>query len=342
MGSFSQTRSPILALPPQLPHHPSFNMECNRPMFSSPFNNPFASSPTTRALPTHTPTGYTPSSRAGRKRSRDEAAENLEDDYFPSLPVPTVPAPAENEDEWVYGEGMTLIKPNAKYIMPAESQSGTWIEDKTEPQQAPTPAQSPERPALRPHKSQRLHLAPTSDILEEISLSSGSLMTPLSSTSGNGPASGSGPKEPTVDDFTRHLGIGWSLISADQDIQAAARGWTKYIENHFPVSNAKIRLQSRGLASYLVEANEGYFLFGEDLKQGRLVSQSIERVLKNLQTNPPVFDGETTMDASATPKLDHGLSGTTIMQQESGSWNHTPSPMPEQAVQNMEVEMDMS
>ncbi|KAL3428218.1 hypothetical protein PVAG01_01727 [Phlyctema vagabunda] len=349
MGSFSQTRSPVLALPPQLAPQSSFNMEPNPSLFSSPFGaNSLNPSPPSSSWSMQNSTSHAPSSAAGRKRSRDEAAENLVDDeYFPNLKAAPLPPPIENEEEWEYGEGMTLIKPNANYVMSAENQSGTWVEEKVEPQQSPTPAQSPQRPTIRPHKSQRLNLT-ASDVVDDLNLSSNRLVAPLSSTTANGLNSNGGPSEPTVDDFTRHLGIGWSSISADSDIQAAARGWTKFIENHFPVTDVKIRLQSRGLASYLVEASEGYFLFGEDLKQGRLVSRDLSKTWENLRANPPIFDGDAILEAGESPKAINGggmesftMTTTNALQQAAGNWNHEPKPQALQS-QSFEVEMDMS
>jgi len=200
---------------------------------------------------------------------------------------------------------MTLIKPNRNgYIIEASSQTGTWAEEKAEEERAKAAAiaslasASSERPILRAAKSQRLDLSSTPSITEEV-LNNGALVSPGSPERTNGRA------EPTVDDFTRHLGIGWSSINAaDSDIQAAARGWTKFIENHFPITDAKIRLESRGLASYLVEANEGYFLFGEDLRQGRLVSMSLEKTWVNLRGAVPIFDGDLVMEACETPKVE--------------------------------------
>jgi hypothetical protein len=274
-------------------------MESIRPSFTSPFTNGIHQSPVNSSWSNLTPTQATSSSAAGRKRSRDEAASNLEDDYFPVQPPAVQPEP-DNEEEWEYGEGMTLIRKGG-YIIEASSQTGTWAEEKAEQEKAKAAAiqslsnSSPERPVLRAAKSQRLNLSATPAIIEEVS-HNGTLVSP-----------GSPERhiEPTVDDFTRHLGIGWSLINqADTDIQAAARGWAKFIENHFPVTDAKIRLQSKGLASYLVEANEGYFLFGEDLKQGRLVSTSLERTWVNLQGAVPTFESDLVMDAGQAPKVD--------------------------------------
>lgn len=280
-----------------------------------------------------TPTSA-PQSAAGRKRSRDEAA--LEDDeYFSQEPVE--PVVVENEGEWEYGPGMTIIKPNKGYILSADSQTGTWLEEKEaeEKAQAALRAVSPERPILRSAKSQRIDLGSTPSMIEETSVVNGVLSTPL--TTGN-----TGPIQPSIDEYTRHLGIGWSKISADEDIQAAVRGWTKYIENHYPVNNAIIRLQSRGLASYLVETQEGYFLFGDDLKQGRLVSTSLQKTFENLRGPVPIFEGDMVIEASETPKASSPIidamtnNGPVEAMMTDGN---LMTALPNDAV---EVEMDMS
>ena len=320
--SFSS--SPVLVLPPA---EATFNMDSNRPSFTTPFNGntsfPSASS-------NLTPTTSAPPSAAGRKRSRDEAAPNLEEDYF-AVQAPIAEQEAENEEEWEYGEGMTLIKPNAGYTMEAASQTGTWAEEKAEAEKAQAVSSSVvDRPILRAAKSQRLDLTATPTIAEEVS-SNGAMTAPSPERSSY--------VEPTVDEFTRHLGIGWSSISPDPDIQAAARGWTKFIENHFPITDVRIRLQSRGLASYLVQSNEGFFLFAEDLKHGQLVSTSLERTWQNLSSPVPVFDGDKVMQAIETiapvaevQMTDGGLSTNGMVQPTNGT-------LPTSAA---EVEMDMS
>ncbi|TAQ86222.1 hypothetical protein B7494_g5438 [Chlorociboria aeruginascens] len=300
MRSFDQSFSPVLGLQPQHTPQPFLNMATSQPRVTSPFVNRAHNS--SLLAFNATPSTSAPSSAAGRKRSRDDAADTLGDDEcFPPHDPPT----PDNEDEWEYGEGMTLIKPNSSgYIIHAGSQTGTWAEEKADEQAKP---RSPERPVLRSHKSQRLNLTATPAIAEELSLSNGTLVTPQSIVS----VGATGPTEPTVDDFTRHLGIGWSSISSDEHIQAAARGWTKFIENHFPVTDVKIRLESRGLSSYLVEATEGYFLFGEDLKKGRLISTCLDRVWENLRGPVPVFDSEGIIEAGETPKSNGMMEGMT-------------------------------
>ncbi|CZT02364.1 hypothetical protein WAI453_002002 [Rhynchosporium graminicola] len=267
----------------------SRSMDFTRPVFTTPFSggiNPAKSSWTT-------PNSFTPRSAAGRKRSRDEAAPNLEEEYFNVAPTPALPEPV-NEEDWEYGEGMVLIKKGTGYVTDSTSQTGTWHEEKALREQGEQTKQADavmtDRPVLRAHKSQRLNLSATPSIPEE-----------LFQAQDASPVSRGSPErhiEPTVDKFTLHLGIGWSsLAAAGPDVEAAARGWAKFIENQFPVTNAKIQLQSKGLASYLVEASEGYFLFGEDLKQGRLVSTELGKTFANLKGPVPVFDGDVIMEA---------------------------------------------
>lgn len=224
----------------------------------------------------------TPGSKRKRSRDNDEGKEDSEDDYFPRLVAPSV----EN-DEWEYGEGMTLRRKGAppQHIIEAGSQSGTWAEEQLAKSRFPSPPPTIERPIVRSHKSARKGLSTDSAGIEYASNSSPTRQSPITS------------QGPTVDNFTLHLGIGWSKISDDVDMQAAARGWAKYIENHFPVTSPTIVLKSRALESYLVEAKEGWFLFGEELKQGRFVAPTFEQACVHLKTSPPTFEGTEILDA---------------------------------------------
>ncbi|KFY86124.1 hypothetical protein V500_07861 [Pseudogymnoascus sp. VKM F-4518 (FW-2643)] len=225
--------------------------------------------------------------RAGRKRSRDEAGINLEDnDLFRQA----VSASLELGQNAGYGEGTTLFGPNGS-LVDSGSEKRSCPDDAGAYSLPVAPPLTAPMPILRSHKSQRLDMSNTSSKTEE-----GNGYTPSSSPTRQSPKRG-----PTVDDYTVHLGIGWSRISNDVDMQAAARGWAKYIENHFHISNPKILLQSNGLASYLVEAKEGWFLFGEDLAQGRLVATTLDRTFENLRTSPPVFDGGEVLVPVAEP-----------------------------------------
>lgn len=293
--------SPVMGIQPQAAHQSHFG-RLPFPHQSQSFGYPSSCSsrPALRSNATF----------AGRKRSRDEAAVNLDE------PEKVVPPPKveESEDEWEYGPGMILIKKKTGYVVDAASQSGTWVEEKAAQEHSrkleeATVAQeklSQERPSLRSNKSQRLTLADNSlPVAAELPKSSDGRDT-----------SPEAPSQPVVDEFTVHLGIGWAQLSADEHIQAAARGWQKYIENHFPITNAKIRLQSRGLSAYLVEASEGFYLFADNLREGRLVSRNAYCALQNLKTSPPVFDGES-MTAAESPRvqpLDRLASTTSTIQ----------------------------
>lgn len=221
---------------------------------------------------------------AGKKRSRDEASSNLEPD------VSAIPH-EEPETEWVYGPGMTLIKSTKAYVSDAGSQSGTWLEEKKSAEAA---TRRELKDLHRNHKQQRR------DRPSSISSSAPSPTPSLNVKTKSSPSEA--VQAPVVDNFTLHLGISWRRISGDADIQAAARGWARFIENHFPITNARIVLESKGLQSYLVESSSGFFLFAENLRQGQLVSQTVEGTLRNLQCSPPKFDGAETLSAAESPK----------------------------------------
>lgn len=264
--------SPVLTMSPQPAHQSlgmaSFGHHHHTPPRFAPIPSQFAAYQPVR------------SAGSGKKRSREEASDNLEPDVK-SLPV------EEPEEEWVYGPGMTLIKPSSRYVTDAGTQSGTWVEEKKAAEDA---AVKEARSLIRNPKLQRVSRAqPAGPTASAKSPSKTDLKTPSN-------------EGPTIDNFTLHLGIGWRRISDDEHIQAAARGWARFIENHFPVSNARILLESNGLQSYLVEANEGFFLFAENLRQGQLVSQTAEGALQNLQCSPPRFDGMETLSAAESPR----------------------------------------
>lgn len=110
--------------------------------------------------------------------------------------------------------------------------------------------------------------------------------------------------DPVIDQFTHLLGVGWALIGDDVGVQAAARGWARYIENHYPVSMVRLVLKSKGLDAYLAETQNGYFLFSDDLSEGQLVGSSWEICLTNLQHTPVTFEGVQTLKAIRTPSAE--------------------------------------
>ena len=200
--------------------------------------------------------------------------------------------PAPIPEEPIYGEDMTLLNATGQHVS-AESQTGTWYEEKIPEQPQALSDFRPKLPSSR--KSVRLSQASIPSLLTN---------SPFSSINTNAPASP--PKSsthPLVDAATVALGIGWTTISDDSDIQAAARGWARYLENHYArhIHGAEILLKSAGLNAYLVGCQEGYYLFHEDLLVGQLVGRSQEATLSNLKEMPIRFDGEEILRAERTP-----------------------------------------
>lgn len=110
------------------------------------------------------------------------------------------------------------------------------------------------------------------------------------------------PVGPVIDNITIMLGVGWSRVNGDQDVLAAARGCARYIERHYPLSAVKIMLKSKALDASLVETREGYYLFQEDLNQGRLVSKNWDTCLANLRFSSEItFEGLETLYARRSP-----------------------------------------
>jgi hypothetical protein len=297
MSSFGRqfTASPVLTMSPQPAHQAPFGMVGFGHQQAPPASHTQAQAPPAFGAPPVAAAfmAQQPSKPAssGRKRSRDEAASNLEPD------APPPPPPQEPEDEWVYGEGMVLIKANKGYVADASSQSGTWMEEK----------KAAEEEVRRKLELEREIIAPRSCKLVRVDrgLDTQSAMTasaaPTAASTSPSSILPNGKQAPVIDDFTLHLGIGWRKISDAEHIQAAARGWARFIENHFPLNNVQIRLESSGLQSYLVESSEGFFLFAENLRHGRLVSTNVEGALRNLQTSPPTFDGACELSAAESP-----------------------------------------
>ncbi|KAJ1338271.1 hypothetical protein MN608_01130 [Microdochium nivale] len=285
--AFQRTASPVLTMPSGAAHQPfGASAFAHQTTLFSNLSSHAGMQPGFAQMPMASTT------RTSRKRSRDEAGVNLD---VAEAKASTIQPIKEPEDGWVFGPGMTLIK-KSSYVCEASSQSGTWLEEKAAEEKARKDEEArafdqQTRPSLRTNKSQRLDL--NAVVLPENG-SQGDRSSPVRDSE-------AASSQPSIDNFTLHLGIGWSRISQEEHIQAAARGWARFIENHYPVSNVQIQLESKGLQSYLVEASEGFFLFAENLQQGQFVSKDLNRTFENLRSNPPVFEGSAPMSAAVSP-----------------------------------------
>lgn len=139
------------------------------------------------------------------------------------------------------------------------------------------------------------------------------------------------PVGPVIDNITIMLGVGWSRVNGDQDVLAAARGCARYIERHYPLSAVKILLKSKALDASLVETKEGYYLFQEDLNQGRLVSKNWDTCLANLKYSSKItFEGLETLYARrsrsplSTPTIETDAPLETVPTSTTTSYTNPP------------------
>ena len=181
---------------------------------------------------------------------------------------------------------MAHINPLTGTTTTAETRTGTWFEDQlemklqqdvedTDVQTRDAEGRSPKR------KIQRLDTSSDADV----------------DVAANPTES---PKV-TVADPTHLLGIGWTQVGEDSGFIAMARGYSRYISNHYPLTVSEILLKSKSLDAYLVRTDQGYFLFPEDLSEARLVARTWEDTVANLQSSPVRYSSAQAHRAARTP-----------------------------------------
>jgi len=250
MGLNYFASSPVLVLPPQQQH----NYFVHNEMIDLPFVR--RSSPP--KFPPRPPSlNYLSKSQdgvAGRKRSRADIHDD--DETAAAGPV----QPPKPKVEPVFGPGMTLIYPDEPALnIAAESQTGTWMEEKADTVVVELPV---DRPVLAARKSQRR-------------ISNGAESNDTNNA---------------LDPIVLRLGIGWKRISETQ--AAAVAGQETYIKNQYPyVQQPKIILQHEGLGIFVTRSVaidlrglvHQWWLFTEDLNSCRLLCNSNEEdVLRRL------------------------------------------------------------
>jgi hypothetical protein len=225
---------------------------------------------------------------AGRKRSIADV-----DDPEENLPTGSriVQAPAKPKPEPVYGPGMTLIYPgDPGWSIAAESQTGTWCEEKQEKQQQARPI----RPLGVSRKSQRMNSAADDTVLSLNDLS-GRPADNVIDENGN-----------TIDTLIMSLGVGWKNVMTNPTLRDAARAYSRVIENHFDLTDATVMLEKESLSAYLVRAKQhgvqGYWLFSDSLQWCQSVGWSLQRTVSNLMSGPiPRVEGERINARQRTP-----------------------------------------
>ena len=234
---------------------------------------------------------------SSNKRKRD-SFDDESDAVIPAQRMAASPSPAAKEEP-LYDDGMAMPNPSNGRPMSAEHQTGTQLDEKLDEdaeavahaEEVRTQAEE-ESKALPRRKYQRREPSTVKDAMTNRS-----------------------PKvavdEPVIDQFTHLLGVGWTRIGSDPDVQKATRGWVKFIENHYQLQDVEILLTSKALegASLVfaregsTTAQEGYFLFSETLSEGRLVADNWETCVGRLQSSPINFQTDETLKAAKTPTL---------------------------------------
>lgn len=201
---------------------------------------------------------------------------------------------------------MTLSDPVTGSTTLSESQTGTWYEEHLETErQASMKAALVLLPETKPKMARSAKCSRFDDTSSQCSDHAAQTIDPVNDRTRS-------QTNPVIDDATLRLGVGWSVISHDADAQAAARGWARYIENHYPrLTNVQILLRSAGLDSYLVEASDGldrvkgFFLFADDLLEGQMVAREWNACIANLlHARGTVFEGGQVLTAIQTPRWD--------------------------------------
>jgi hypothetical protein len=283
MGLNYYASSPTVVLPPQQPqgyfsHHQS--------AVASPMGNFRPKYPTPPSL---NYLAAVSNATAGRKRSIADVDEPEE-----NLPIGSIvtQAPAKPKPEPVYGPGMTLIYPGEPgYTLAAESQSGTWYEEKIEKEEK---AEAAARPIAISRKSVRM--SPSANV-EVPSLNDMDAQKTEELIDDNGT---------TVNKLIASLGVGWKNVMSNPNLRDAARAYSRVIERHFDFTDVLVMLEKESLNAYLVRAKQhgvqGYWLFSDSLQWCQLVGWSLERTVSNLMFGAtPRVEGERINARQLTP-----------------------------------------
>ncbi|KAF2846176.1 hypothetical protein T440DRAFT_472035 [Plenodomus tracheiphilus IPT5] len=283
MGLNYFASSPTVVLPPQqaqgyFPHHHG----AHSPPAMGNFRPKYPTPPSLNYL------AAVSNSSAGRKRSIADV-----DDPEENQPVGAVVTqlPVKPKPEPIYGPGMTLIYPGEPgYSMAAESQSGTWFEEKIEKEEKAEPV----RPIAVSRKSARI--SPSGNVeVPSLNDMDAQKTEDLIDDNGN-----------TINTLIASLGVGWKNVMTNPNLRDAARAYSRVIERHFDFTDALVMLEKESLSAYLVRAKQhgvqGYWLFSDSLQWCQLVGWSLERTVANLMSGPtPRVEGERINARRLTP-----------------------------------------
>ncbi|KAJ4373038.1 hypothetical protein N0V83_003329 [Neocucurbitaria cava] len=283
MGLNYYASSPTVVLPPQQPQgYFSHHQRAHSPSAMGNFRPKYPTPPSLNYL------AAVSNATAGRKRSIADV-----DDPEENQPVGSIvtPLPVKSKPEPVYGPGMTLIYPDEPgFCLAAESQSGTWCEEKNEKDEKAQPV----RPIAVSRKSVRM--SPSANVtIPSLNDMDASKTEGVIDDNGN-----------TINTLISSLGVGWKNVMTNPNLRDAARAYSRVIERHFDLTDALVMLEKESLSAYLVRAKQhgvqGYWLFSDSLQWCQLVGWSLERTVNNLMfgTTPRV-EGERINARHLTP-----------------------------------------
>ena len=273
------TSSPTVVLPPTQPDQYFVNNHyadaTNPGQSPNGLNNVFT--PSGSSIP------VTPGALAGRKRSRGDinAPEDGEDEEGHedgSVETPMTEAPPKLRGKPVYGPGMTLIYPeDPSYENCAESQSGTWVEEKSERPQFQF--SHLKRPSISTRKSQRMNASASGpDDLAQLVLP---------------PQMREVTAEPLIDEATRVLGISWTRMDSTEARKINQAAYSKWIQNHYRgLKDVSIWFENSAIPGYLVQAQNAYngqqeyYIFSHDLTEAKLVTNDPSQLVPRLKMLP--------------------------------------------------------
>ena len=273
MGLNYYASSPTVVLQPQQPQgFFSPHQRAHSPSTMGKFRPKFPTPPSLNYL------AAASNATAGRKRSIADVDEPEENQPTGSV---AIPAPVKSRGEPIYGPGMTLIYPDDPgYSIAAESQSGTWCEEKIE-----TEEKAAARPIAVSRKSQRV--SPSRDVtVPSLNDMDTQISEAIIDDNGN-----------TINTLITSLGVGWKNIMTNPNLRDQARAYARFIVRHFDFTDVIVMLEKESLNAYLVRAKQhgvqGYWLFSDTLKWCQLVGWSLERTVPNLMSGPvPHCEGE--------------------------------------------------
>ena len=228
-------------------------------------------------LPKTMPTPV-PAANTSRKRQHDEifvepsAGPGEDSDTHMSLPPARTPTISPDLS---HGEVVPITNPLTGQQGQTGARSESWFESTLQDRLGPRREDPPRQidgPASQTTKRQCVREEPASKVIDFAA-----------------DASSAGLQTPQADRYTQALGVGWAGLRQEPEVLAAARGYCRYIQNHYFLSDVVI-LAKGSVEGYLVKTNEGYYLFRDDLREGGLIARELEQALEKLKN--PDFDFE--------------------------------------------------